>query len=402
MIMEENGEKIVWSVSDVNQAAKELLENSLMPFYLKGEVTSLLIHRSGHVYLGLKDSQSQIKATYFGVAAECRKIDLQNGDEIECFGKLSVYTVRGEYQFSIRKVSKSGSGSLQQKFEELKRKLASEGLFDNERKRPIPLLPEVVGVISSPSGAAVQDFLKIIDRRAPQMHIRLYPAIMQGEGTAASVVRAINFFNRTRLADVLVITRGGGSMEDLWQFNDEEMARAIAASKIPVISAVGHEIDFTIADFAADLRLPTPSAAAEVLSSNFLSCTDFTENVKRRLGDRIELAVQRLTNRLERMEHSFVFRDTEHLLDSKNQRVDEIENLMNSAIDRYGMNFEHKLALMNSRLLSVDPELPLQRGYAMVFDGSKKLVRTVEQAANASELHLRFRDGEIRTVPEKK
>ena len=180
------------------------------------------------------------------------------------------------------------------------------------------------------------------------------------------------------------------------------MARAIAASKIPVISAVGHEIDFTIADFAADLRLPTPSAAAEVLSSNFLSCTDFTENVKRRLGDRIELAVQRLTNRLERMEHSFVFRDTEHLLDSKNQRVDEIENLMNSAIDRYGMNFEHKLALMNSRLLSVDPELPLQRGYAMVFDGSKKLVRTVEQAANANELYLRFRDGEIRTVPEKK
>ena len=147
--MEENGEKIVWSVTDVNQAAKDLLENSLMPFYLKGEVTSLLIHRSGHVYLGLKDNQSQIKATYFGGAAECRKLDLQNGDEIECFGKLSVYTVRGEYQFSIRRISKSGSGSLQQKFEELKRKLAAEGLFDSERKRPIPLLPKSVTVLPS-------------------------------------------------------------------------------------------------------------------------------------------------------------------------------------------------------------------------------------------------------------
>lgn len=399
--MEENGEKIVWSVSDVNQAAKDLLENSLMPFYLKGEVTSLLIHRSGHVYLGLKDSRSQIKATYFGGAAECRKLDLQNGDEIECFGKLSVYTVRGEYQFSIRRISKSGSGSLQQKFEELKRKLASEGLFDNERKRTIPLLPESVGVISSPSGAAIQDFLKIIDRRAPEMHIRLYPAIMQGEGTAASVIRAINFFNRTGLAEVIVITRGGGSMEDLWQFNDEEMARAIAASKIPVISAVGHEIDFTIADFAADLRLPTPSAAAEVLSSNFMNCMDFTENVKRRIDDRIELAVQRLTNRLERMEHSFVFRDTEHLLDSKKQRADELENLLNSTIDRYSENLEYRLALLKSRLLNVDPEFPLQRGYAMVFDGSKKLVRTAELAAKQTVLHLRFRDGEIKVTPEK-
>ena len=393
--MHDNGEKIVWSVSDVNQAAKDLLENSLMPFYLKGEVTSLLIHRSGHVYLGLKDSQSQIKATYFGGATECRKLELQNGDEIECFGKLSVYTVRGEYQFSIRKISKSGSGSLQQQFEALKRKLAAEGLFDQERKRPVPLLPQTVGVISSPSGAAIQDFLKIIDRRAPQMHIRLYPAVMQGDGTAASVIRAINFFNRTRLADVLVITRGGGSMEDLWQFNDEFLARAIAASEIPVISAVGHEIDFTIADFAADLRVPTPSAAAEVLSSNFLYCSDFTDNVKRRMGDRIELVFQRMTNRLERMENSFVFRETEHLLDSKIQHVDELENILNNAIERNQLNISHRLAMLENRLHGVDPALPLQRGYAMVFDREKNLVRTAAQVESADSLTLRFNDGEV-------
>ena len=397
--MVENGEKIVWSVTDVNQAAKDLLENSLMPFYLKGEVTSLLIHRSGHVYLGLKDSQSQIKATYFGGAAECRKLDLQNGDEIECFGKLSVYTVRGEYQFSIRRISKSGSGSLQQQFEALKRKLAMEGLFDSERKKRIPLLPKTVGVISSPSGAAIQDFLKIIDRRAPEMHIRLYPAIMQGEGTAASVVRAIKFFNRTRLADVLVITRGGGSMEDLWQFNSEEMARAISASEIPVISGIGHEIDFTIADFAADLRVPTPSAAAEVLSSNFINCMDFADNVKRRISDRIELSFQRLTNRLERMERSFVFKETEHLLDAKIQHVDELENLLNTVIDRRKIEFAHKIAIMESRMNGVDPSLPLQRGYAMVFDKDKKLIRNVQQALAADEMTLRFGDGEVKVSP---
>ena len=397
--MVENGEKIVWSVTDVNQAAKDLLENSLMPFYLKGEVTSLLIHRSGHVYLGLKDSQSQIKATYFGGAAECRKLDLQNGDEIECFGKLSVYTVRGEYQFSIRRISKSGSGSLQQQFEALKRKLAMEGLFDSERKKRIPLLPKTVGVISSPSGAAIQDFLKIIDRRAPEMHIRLYPAIMQGEGTAASVVRAIKFFNRTRLADVLVITRGGGSMEDLWQFNSEEMARAISASEIPVISGIGHEIDFTIADFAADLRVPTPSAAAEVLSSNFINCMDFADNVKRRLSDRIELSFQRLTNRLERMERSFVFKETEHLLDAKIQHVDELENLLNTVIDRRKIEFAHKIAIMESRMNGVDPSLPLQRGYAMVFDKDKQLIRNVQQALAADEMTLRFNDGEVKVSP---
>ncbi len=393
--MEEHGEKIVWSVSDVNQAAKELLENSLMPFYLKGEVTSLLIHRSGHVYLSLKDSQSQIKATYFGGAAECRKMNLQNGDEIECFGKLSVYTVRGEYQFSIRKVSKAGSGSLQQQFEALKRKLAAEGLFDPSRKREIKMLPQCVGVISSPSGAAIQDFMKIIERRAPQMHIRLYPAVMQGDGTAVSVIKAIEFFNRTRLSDIIVITRGGGSMEDLWQFNDENMARAIAASQIPVISAIGHEIDFTIADFAADLRVPTPSAAAEVLSSNFIECSNFADDMKRRLSDRVELAFQRMTNRLERMEHSFVFRETEHLLDVKIQQTDEIENLLNTMLDRCSSENLHKLALLESRLQSVDPELPLQRGYAMVFNHEHELVRSAEKANAEKKLLLRFNDGEV-------
>ena len=314
----------------------------------------------------------------------------------ECFGKLSVYTVRGEYQFSIRKISKSGSGTLQQQFEALKRKLAAEGLFDAERKKRIPVLPRTVGVISSPSGAAIQDFLKIIDRRAPQMHIRLYPAIMQGDGTAASVIRAVNFFNRTRLADVLVITRGGGSMEDLWQFNDEGLARAIAASRIPVISGIGHEIDFTIADFAADLRVPTPSAAAEVLSSNFLECSEFADNVKRRLSDRIELSFQRLTNRLERMERSFVFKETEHLLDTKIQRIDELENNFNSLLDRYMTDAGHKLAIMESRLCGVDPALPLQRGYAMVFDNDRKLVRSAEQAKAVSEMTLRFSDGEVK------
>lgn len=188
-------------------------------------------------------------------------------------------------------------------------------------------------------------------------------------------------------------------MEDLWQFNSEEMARAISASEIPVISGIGHEIDFTIADFAADLRVPTPSAAAEVLSSNFINCMDFADNVKRRISDRIELSFQRLTNRLERMERSFVFKETEHLLDAKIQHVDELENLLNTVIDRRKIEFAHKIAIMESRMNGVDPSLPLQRGYAMVFDKDKKLIRNVQQALAADEMTLRFGDGEVKVSP---
>ena len=255
----------IWEVSDVNRAVREIVEGSLLPFWLRGEVGSLVLHRSGHAYFTLKDTNSQLRAVFFGGAAQCAKLGVANGSMIEAFGNLTVYEVRGEYQFSARRLRLAGLGDLQRRFEEVRRRLAAEGLFDQERKRPIPVLPKRIGVVTSPTGAAIRDFLQIINRRFPNVNIRIYPCMVQGQGAAEQVARGVEFFNRTGGADVIVVTRGGGSMEDLWPFNEERLARAVAASAIPVISAVGHEIDFTICDFAADLRVPTPSAAAELV-----------------------------------------------------------------------------------------------------------------------------------------
>ena len=255
----------IWSVSDVNHAVREIVEGALLPFWMAGEVGSLTLHRSGHAYFTMKDAKSQIRAVYFGGAAACTRLGIANGSMIEAFGNLSVYEVRGEYQFGIRQLRPAGVGDLRMRFEELKRRLAAEGLFDQERKRPIPKLPGRIGVVTSPSGAAIRDFLQIINRRFPNVNVRIYPCAVQGAGAAEQVARGVEFFNRTDGADVIVVTRGGGSMEDLWPFNEEILARAVASSRIPVVSAVGHEIDFSICDFAADLRVPTPSAAAELV-----------------------------------------------------------------------------------------------------------------------------------------
>ena len=258
-------EEMIWEVSDVNRNVRDIIEGTFLPFWIRGEVGSLTLHRAGHAYLTLKDKSSQLRAVGFNCVKKCQELGVVNGTTIEAFGNLTVYEPRGEYQFSIRQMRIAGMGSLQQRFEETKRKLAAEGLFDPARKRPIPALPRRIGVITSPDGAAIRDFLQIITRRFPNVNVRIYPAAVQGEKAAAQVAKGVEFFNRTGGADVLVITRGGGSMEDLWPFNEEFLARAVAASEIPVISAIGHEIDFSICDFAADLRAPTPSAAAELV-----------------------------------------------------------------------------------------------------------------------------------------
>ncbi|MDR0931927.1 MAG: exodeoxyribonuclease VII large subunit, partial [Victivallales bacterium] len=216
----------IWSVSDVNHAVREIVEGALLPFWIAGEVGSLTLHRSGHAYFTLKDAKSQLKAVYFGGGTTCSRLGVVNGSKIEAFGNLSVYEVRGEYQFAIKQLRLAGVGDLQRRFEELKRKLSAEGLFDQDRKKTIPKLPEKIGVVTSPTGAAIRDFLQIINRRFPNVNIRIYPCAVQGDTAAGQVARGVEFFNRTGGADVIVVTRGGGSMEDLWPFNEEILARA--------------------------------------------------------------------------------------------------------------------------------------------------------------------------------
>ena len=386
----------VWSVSAVNRALRETIEGAFMPFWMGGEAGSITLHRSGHAYLQIKDDKSQIRACYFGGAAECRKLGIDNGSLVEVWGNLSVYEVRGEYQFNIKKIRLAGIGALQQRFEELKRKLDAEGLFAPERKKPIPLLPRAIGVVSSPTGAAIRDFLQIINRRFPKVNIQIFPALVQGAQAARQVAAGIEFFNRTKQVDVIVVTRGGGSMEDLWPFNEEILARAVADSRIPVISAVGHEIDFTICDFVADLRVPTPSAAAELVIGRFDEYTCRLERASKDLNAVLKLRISSLRNVVERLSGSPVFHEPRRLVDVKRQYLDELEMRLLHGAKNFHSFFSGRLDKNLAALNTLNPQRQLERGYVMAFDPADGRLVTTSKIAPGTELELRFADGKLK------
>ena len=393
-IMQQN--EPVWSVSAVNRALRETIEGAFMPFWMGGEAGSVTLHRSGHAYLQIKDDKSQIRACYFGGAAECRKLGIDNGSLVEVWGNLSVYEVRGEYQFNIKKIRLAGIGALQQRFEELKRKLEAEGLFDPAVKKPLPLLPRSIGVVSSPTGAAIRDFLQIINRRFPDVNIKIFPALVQGAQASRQVAAGVDFFNRTRNVDVIVVTRGGGSMEDLWPFNEEILARAIARSNIPVISAVGHEIDFTICDFVADLRVPTPSAAAELVIGRREEFITRLERAAKDLSAVLKLRISKLRNAVERLSGSPVFHEPRRLLDIKRQYLDELDMRMSHAAQNFKNQLEHRLERAANALNTLNPRSQLERGYVMAFDPASGKVVTSSKVAAGTELELHFADGKLK------
>ena len=386
----------IWSVSEVNRAVRELVEGSLNSFWMKGEVGNLLPHRSGHAYLTLKDERCQIRAAFFGGAAAVRNLGLANGMQIEAYGKLTVYDVRGEYQFSIKSIRLAGAGDLQRRFEELKRKLAAEGLFDPARKKPLPRLPRCIGVVTSPTGAAIRDFLQIVDRRFPDLHIRIYPAQVQGAGAAESVARGIDFFNRAGGVEVIVVTRGGGSMEDLWAFNEECVARAVAASRIPVISAIGHEIDFTICDFAADLRAPTPSAAAELVIGRRDEVAGELEQLRKAMLHAFDYRLLTEQRRLDNLAASTLFREPAHLVEMRAQQLDEWQLRFGAAAERGMTAAAHRLEALSLRLAGVDPAEQLKRGYAiLVRDADGAPVTSAQGHAPGEAVTARLADGEL-------
>ena len=391
----------VWSVSQVNAFVRETIEGAFNPFWISGEIGNLLIHRSGHVYFTLKDANSQIKACWFGGAEQAQQLRLSNGTLVEAFGKLGVYEIRGEYQMNIRQVRLAGIGELVRQFEELKRKLESEGLFAPERKRPIPTLPRRIGVITSPTGAAIRDFLQIINRRFPNVHITIYPAQVQGNTAAAETAAGVEFFNRTSAADVLVITRGGGSMEDLWPFNSEHLARCVAASRIPVISAIGHEIDYTICDFVADLRAPTPSAAAELVIGRRAEFADSVERFAKDMQQCVTMRLQENRYRLDRAAGSYVFREPLRMIEQRQQYLDELEFKMKKSCDFTLDKAEAALERLSVALKILNPCKVLERGYAFVTDKSGRVITSSRQPAG-SKLDLHFADGVLPVTSEAK
>ena len=357
-----------WTVSELNDAVRTILEGSFRPFWLTGEVGSYNPYRSGHVYLTLKDASSQVRAVFFSGSEVCRKLGLKVGDQVEAFGSLSLYTQRGDFQFYIKKLQLCGVGDLHRQFAILKEKLAAEGIFDPAHKKPVPFLPRRIGVISSPMGAAVKDFMKIALARFPNLEIRLCPAPVQGKGAAEKLARAVRFFNRAGGVDVIVLTRGGGSMEDLWPFNEEVLARAIYASKIPVVSAVGHEIDFTISDFVADMRAPTPSGAAEQLIPEKRVLLDSLDDLKVRMNTAAAYAVERSAGRLAQVMGSKVFRDSMRLALERMQRVDMLMQSASAALLRRADAATHRLERARAEFDAYDPFRILKRGYVYLAE----------------------------------
>jgi exodeoxyribonuclease VII large subunit len=429
----------IFTVSELNAAIRAVLDEEFRDVWVSGEISGIKLASSGHYYFTLKERESQVKCVAFRSAHRYWKFKPQDGLAVLARGRMDVYEARGEYQLLVEMLEPQGLGALQLAFEQLKKKLAAEGLFDAGRKRPLPRFPRRIGIVTSPRGAAIADMIQILSRRFPGLHIRLFPALVQGEGSVEEVCRGIEYFSRTGWADLVIVGRGGGSLEDLWAFNEEAVARAIAACSVPVVSAVGHETDVTIADYVADLRAPTPSAAAEMVI-----CT------RQELLERISAArakgAQAMRYRLAMLERRMRQQGIDRALSLLHRRVgrglqrtDEQEYRMRERIraaidvcararraletrlrrfdmrprlaaDRRRMEAAHAAALqlarttvarrrsrfeqLSAKLSQLSPLRILERGYAIVSNQSG-IVTDASSAPPRSAIHVKLAKGEL-------
>jgi exodeoxyribonuclease VII large subunit len=344
----------VWKVSELTEQIGAILEGAFRDVWIEGEVSNLRPAQSGHLYFTLKDSRSQIRCVCFRDQARLLKFRPDDGLHITLRGALGVYEARGEYQIYVAHIEPVGLGALQLAFEQLKKQLQAEGLFEQARKKPLPVLPRCIGVVTSPSGAAIRDILRVLKRRFANVHVQIFPVKVQGDGAAGEVAGAVRYFNRIKFADVLIVARGGGSLEDLWAFNEEVVARAIAASAIPVITGVGHETDFTIADFVADMRAPTPSAAAEIVLRSRQEFERHIADYQRQLVHHTRYLLSQRRHRVRDLQTHRGFRQMELLLRRRRQEIDELSSSLAVALRLRLAASQQQLARAGTRLSSFD------------------------------------------------
>ncbi|OFZ22391.1 MAG: hypothetical protein A2X94_00065 [Bdellovibrionales bacterium GWB1_55_8] len=381
-----------WTVSEITAKIRGVVEPAFQQVWVQGEISNCRPASSGHAYFSLKDAQASISAAAFGWGArKKRTFELKDGLQVLCRGKVTVYPPRGSYQLTVDHIEPLGAGALQLAFEQLKAKLSAEGLFDSSRKRTLPRFPTRIAVVTSPSGAAIQDMLNILKRRAPQIHVTVIPALVQGDEAPRHIIRGLQAAVQRQLGEVVVLARGGGSIEDLWGFNDENLARTIARCPLPVVSAVGHEIDFTIADFVSDLRAPTPSAAAEIISGHWVDAALRLKDSKNRL----RVAIQRdLATRKSLLSHitARVVSPRDRLREQA-QRCDELFHRLSRALrvrlDRRRTAIEQ----LAGKLDALSPLRVLERGYTLVRDG-ENVIRSAAQIHAGQDLKISFHDGD--------
>jgi exodeoxyribonuclease VII large subunit len=387
------------TISQLTARLRQAVEGSFARVWVEGEIANWTVAASGHAYFSLKDEGALLQAVMWRSALGKSGTAFRDGDRVEARGKLSVYAQRGVYQLVAESLRPMGEGLLWRKFQALKEKLEREGLFEAARKRPIPALPRTVGIVTSPTGAAIRDILTVLERRAPGLGVLIWPARVQGSGAAAEIARGVRVLGASGLVEVLIVGRGGGSMEDLWEFNDEALARQIARSPVPVISAVGHEVDFTICDFVADLRAATPSAAAELVSAEHGRVAERVRGAVRLLDRAVDRALADAGQRLRGALASYALREPEARLRAAQQQADEALRRLDAALDRRTVQVRHRLQSARAGLAGHDPAVILSKGYAIVRRAADE--RVVTRAAGllpGERLRTQLVDGQFPSV----
>ncbi|MFA6141944.1 MAG: exodeoxyribonuclease VII large subunit [Candidatus Omnitrophota bacterium] len=363
--MNEQKEKHIYTVSELTKYIRVILEDSFPSIWVEGEISNFVLHSSGHMYFTLKDAGSTLKCAMFARSNAKLKFKPKDGMKVICFGRASVYEARGDYQLIVEEIEPKGIGALQLQFQQLKERLAKEGLFDERHKVAIPHLPTRIGIVTSPTGAAIRDILNIVRRRFSHNEIIINPVKVQGADAKDEIAAAIRQFNELNNVDVMIVTRGGGSLEDLWPFNEEVVARAIYDSEIPVISAVGHEIDYTISDFVADFRAPTPSAAAELVIPRKEDLANLINTAATRLRNALTTKLDILTERFTTLKESYILRQPLNIIIQHEQKIDDLRKGLAIRVDHLVKMRQENFKFLAGKLDSLSPLAILGRGYSI-------------------------------------
>lgn len=387
-------EKKVYSVSDITYTIKSLLEESLPTIWVEGEISNFKTHFSGHYYFSLIDEKAQLSSVMWRMRAEQNPFILKDGMLVRCLGNIRVYEKTGRYQLDILQMEVAGKGSLQEQFERLKQKLFAEGLFNDDAKKPLPAYPDSIAIITSPTGAAIEDIKSVLIRRAPYLKLIIKPVKVQGTNAAQEIAQAIDEVNREQDIDLIIVGRGGGSLEDLWAFNEEVVARSIFNSDIPVISAVGHEIDFTIADLVADLRAPTPSVAAEFAVQDKYELSNYFLGYKEKINSLVIDKIDSLKQKIEYLKISYGLKKTEDIVKQNSQVLDDLYFRMEKAIKNLLKNKSENINHTHKLLDTLNPDNILSRGYSITFHNGRSISKASDvKLKDIVETHLS--DGKI-------
>ena len=397
--LRERDNRDIFSVSDLNEYIKSLFENNrtLSSVSVRGEISNFVNHRSGHLYFSIKDADGQIRAVMFRSKAMSLKFIPESGMKVIVHGSVTVYPRDGSYQIYVSSMQPDGIGALYLAYEQMKARLAEEGLFDEEHKKPIPEIPSRIGVITSPTGAAVRDIINVTGRRFPQAEVYVYPALVQGEGAEESLIRALDYLDKSRLCDVIILGRGGGSIEDLWAFNSEKLARRIYEATVPIISAVGHETDFTICDFVADMRAPTPSAAAELAVPDCRELMMRLDSYDERLARALVTRLERAREKLEHLSDVTGKYTVKNLVATRRDEVDRLTDMATLMIMSRIGKARDNLASLAGKADALSPLSILSRGYSVAEKGGR-VIRSVSELNAGDGFDLIMSDGTIRAT----